>query len=144
MDREGLLKRENEARHELVDAIAAVPFDRRDIEGVVPGWSIHDLVWHCAYWAAYASDVLERLQRGEPEPEEPEDENAWDAEILAAGRGMSWDEAILQLEQNRERARRALSAFGELPDEAEEWFTDDTFDHYQEHAAQIRAFSAAS
>jgi hypothetical protein len=142
MDREELLEREDEAWLEFVDTFAAVPPDRRDVEGVVPGWSAHDLVWHCAYWAGYASDVLERIQRGEPVPEDREDEDVWDAEILTAGRGVGWDEVILQAEQNRERARAALSAFGDLPDEAVEWFTDDTFDHYKEHAAQIRAFGA--
>ena len=144
MGREELLKREDEAWLEFVDAFAAVPSDRREVEGVVPGWSVHDLVWHCAYWAGYAGDVIERIQRGEPEPEEREDEEAWDAEILAAGRGMSWGDAILRLEQNRERARVALSALGDLPEVAVDWFTDDTFDHYEEHAAEIRAFSAAS
>ena len=141
MDREELLKREDEAWHEFVDAFAAVPLDRRAVEGVVPGWSIHDLVWHCAYWAGYASDVLERIQRGEPEGDDREDDDAWVAEILTAGRGMSWEAVILQAEQNRERARAAFSAFGDLPDKAVEWFTDDTFDHYHEHAAEIRAFS---
>ena len=141
MDREELLKREDEAWHEFVDAFAAVPLDRRAVEGVVPGWSIHDLVWHCAYWAGYASDVLERIQRGEPEGDDREDDDAWVSEILTAGRGMSWEAVILQAEQNRERARAALSAFGDPPDKAVEWFTDDTFDHYEEHAAEIRAFS---
>jgi hypothetical protein len=144
MDREELLKREDEAWHELVDALAAVPLDRRDIEGVVPGWSTHDLVWHCAYWAGYTSDVLETLQRGEPEPAETEDSDALDAEILAAGRELTWDEASLRLEQNRERARAALSAFGELSELAVEWFEDDTLKHYAEHAAEIRSFSAAT
>lgn len=142
MDREDLLRREEAAFPELVKALAAVPADRREVEGVVPGWSTHDLLWHCAYWAAYASEVLEHLQRGEPVPAEREDDDAWVAEVLAEGRGKSWDEAIGQLERNRQRARTALSAFGDPPAEALEWFEDDTFDHYDEHAAQIRAFTA--
>ncbi len=141
MDREELLRREDEAWLQLVDTFSAVPPDKRDVEGVVPGWSAHDLVWHCAYWAGYASEVLDRLQRGEPEPEEREDDDVWEAEILTTGRGMDWGEVILNLEQNRERARAALSALGDLPEVAVDWFTDDTFDHYDEHAAQIRAFS---
>ena len=144
MDREELLKREDEAWHELVDALAAMPVSRRDIEGVVPGWSTHDLVWHCAYWAAYTSDVLDTLHRGEPEPAEAEDRDALDAEILATGREMNWDDAYLRLEQGRERARASLSAFDELPELAVEWFEDDTLKHYEEHAAEIREFSAAS
>jgi hypothetical protein len=113
MSREELLKREDEAWSELVATIVAVPSDRLDVEGVVPGWSIHDLVWHCAYWAAYASDRLERSHGGELEPEEREGEDAGEAEILTTGRGMEWDEVMLKLEQNRERARAAI---GDLPD----------------------------
>ena len=142
MDREQLLERENEAWSELVATLAAVPSDRREVEGVVPGWSAHDLAWHSAYWAAYAGDVLERLERGEPEPTQPEDEEAWDAEIVSTGRGMSWDEVLRQLALNHERVRAAFSAFGDPPPEAVQWFTDDTFDHYEEHAAQIRAFAS--
>lgn len=143
MDRQEMLEREDQAWRELVDTYEAVPHDRRAVEGVVPGWSTHDLVWHCAYWAGYAADVLERLQRGEPEPEEAEDDDALVAEILTAGRGMGWDEVIQKFGQNRERVRAALSAFDDPPELAVQWFTDDTFDHYEEHAAEIRSFDAA-
>ena len=137
MDREELLKRENEAWLQLVDVFAAVPPDRREVEGVVPGWSTHDLAWHCVYWAGYAGEAIERIRRGEP----AELEDVPEAEILTTGRGMGWDEIIMQAAKNREQARAALSASSDLPDEAVEWFTDDTFDHYEEHAAEIRAFS---
>jgi hypothetical protein len=83
---------------------------------------------------------MERLLRGDPLPVEPEDEAAWDAEVLAAGRAMIWDDAVLHLAQNRRRAVAALRAFDDPPDEAAQWFEDDTLDHYEEHAAQIRAF----
>jgi hypothetical protein len=139
MDREALLDRENAAWLKLADTFAAVPPDRREAEGVVPGWSAHDLAWHCAYWAEYAGEMLERIRGGELDPDDsdlPEDE------ILAAGRGMSWDEVILRARQSRERVRTALLAFDDLPQRAVEWFKDDTFDHYEEHEAQIRAFTA--
>jgi hypothetical protein len=141
MDRAGMLRHEQESWARFVEAIDATPTDRRTVEGVVPRWSAHDLVWHCAYWTAWASEVLERLHRGEPEPEQPEDEEAWDAEILAEGRTMGWDEAIRCAERNRTRVRAAFAAFDEPPELAVQWFTDDTFDHYEEHAAQIRAFN---
>ena len=139
MDREALLERENEAWLKLADTFAAVPADRREAEGVVPGWSTHDLLWHCAYWADYAGEMLERIRDGEIDPDDsdlPEDE------ILAAGRGMSWDEVILRARQSRDRVRTALLAFDDPPERAMEWFEDDTFDHYEEHGAQIRAFGA--
>ena len=139
MDRETLLERENEAWLKLADTFAAVPADLREAEGVVPGWSTHDLLWHCVYWADYAGEMLERIRDGEIDADDsdlPEDE------ILAAGRGMSWDEVILRARRSRDRVRTALLAFDDLPERAVEWFEDDTFDHYEEHGAQIRAFGA--
>lgn len=140
MNREGLLEREATAWRDLEAAFAAVPPDRRGFEGVVPGWSTHDLLWHCAYWAADAGESLERLRRGDPEPQEAIDDDALVADVLAEGRAMSWDEALARTELNRERVRAALSTFDDLPDEAVTLFTEETFEHYEEHAAEIRAF----
>ena len=64
MDREALLGREDEAWAAFSKAFTDVPEDRRDVEGVVPGWSVKDLVWHCGYWADYVGDVLERISAG--------------------------------------------------------------------------------
>jgi len=138
MNRKELLKREDEAWRTLAGAFEAVSPDRRAVEGVVPGWSTHDLVWHCAFWADYAGDMLERIRGGDPDPD---DFDGPEAEILATGRAMSWDEVILRAGQSRERVRAAFSAFDDLPQRAVEWFEDDTFDHYEEHAEQIRAFA---
>ncbi len=141
MNTEELLQREDQAWSAFVDAFAAVPDDRRDDEGVVPGWSTKDLVWHCGYWAGYVGDALERIGRGET----LEDQN-WDAmndAVIVEGRGMAWDEVIVQSEHNRERARAALRALPTVTDAALEEFTGETFEHYEEHAAEIRAYIAS-
>jgi hypothetical protein len=147
MDRDELLKREEEAWLDFADTFTAVPPDRRDVEGVVPGWSTHDLVWHCAYWAGYAGDGLERIHAGENARRprgDPEPADTWlsEAEVLSRGRTMSWDQVIQQADQERKRVRAALSALRELPELAREWFRDDTFEHYDEHRAEIHAFGA--
>ena len=141
MDTEELLQREDQAWSAFVDAFAAVPDDRRDDEGVVPGWSTKDLVWHCGYWAGWVGDALEKIGRGET----LEDQN-WDAmndAVIVEGRGMAWDEVIVQSEHNRERARAALQALPSITDAALEEFTGETFEHYEEHAAEIRAFTGS-
>jgi Mycothiol maleylpyruvate isomerase N-terminal domain len=137
---EELLQREDAAWSAFVDAFGAVPDDRRSDEGVVPGWSVHDLVWHCGFWAAYAAEVLHKIARGEP-TEDPQDWNALDANVLEDGRAMSWDEVIVRSEENRVRCREALEALPTLTDAAIEEFTGETFEHYEEHAAQVRAFN---
>lgn len=142
MSRDELLEREGGAWSELAAAIAVVPPDRLEVEGVVPGWSVHDLVWHCAYWADYAGDRLERLAGAEPGAAGREVEDAQEAQVLATGRSMEWNDVIPALEQNRERARAAFSAFVDPPDAAVALFTEEAFGHYEEHAAEIRAFGA--
>jgi hypothetical protein len=140
--KEELLQHEDRSWSAFVDAFATVPDDRRDVPGAVPGWSVHDLVWHCGYWAGYVGDVMERIARGEPTPEDQD----WDAvndTVIVDGRGMSWDEIIVQTEHNRERARAGLQALETLTDEVVEEFTGETFEHYEEHEAEIRAFAQA-
>lgn len=140
MNRDALLQREEEAWTALARALEQVSPDRRGAVGVVPGWSAHDILWHCVACVAWATDVIERVGRGEPEPDMPEDEAAWDAEVLATGRATSWDKAFDDLERNRHRIRSSLSVLDDPSDLAIQWFARDTFDHYDEHGAQIRAF----
>ena len=139
MAREELLRREDEAWQRFVETVSAVPADRRGVEGVVPGWTVHDLVWHVGYWAGFAGEVIERDRAGEtdPEPTEPEE-----AEVLEKGRAMSWDEVVGRAEECRDRVRAAFSSSPDPGDVAVRWFNEDTFDHYDEHAAEIRAFVA--
>jgi len=141
MDREELLQREDKAWSALEDAFAAVSEDRRDTPGVVPEWSVKDLVWHCGYWAGYVGDVLERIGREEPEPPD-QDWDAVNAAIAQDGRALSWDQVVVEAAKGRERARAALSALLTLTDAAVEEFTGETFEHYDEHAAEIAAFAA--
>jgi hypothetical protein len=142
MDREQLLQREDTAWSAFVDAFATVPEDRRDVEGAVPGWSVKDLVWHCGYWADYVGDYLERITAGQPEPPD-QDWDQLNKMVIDDGRGMSWDEVIVASELGRDRARSALLAMPDVTDSAASEFTGETFEHYEEHAAEIQAFATA-
>ena len=100
MERDTMLRREEEAWRDFAGVLEAVPADRRDAEGVVPGWSTHDLLWHCAYWTEFTGGVLDKIRDGDPDPEAgqpPEDE------ILAEGRRTSWDQALARAQAGRER-----------------------------------------
>jgi|SRR5436305_13967291 hypothetical protein len=140
VDQSSLLKREDEGWQELVSAFEAVDVGRRDVEGVVPGWSTHDVVFHCVYWADYAGQVLERILAGDADPD---DFDPPESEIVDAGRALSWHEVIDRAAGARSRVRSALMSFDDAPAKAIEWFQDDTFDHYIEHAAEITAFAGA-
>src|SRR5205809_947790 len=123
MDRETLLGREDEAWSALVGAFDGVPDDRREVEGVVPGWSVKDLVWHCGYWADYVGDVLERMSAGQPEPPD-QDWEALNRMVAEDGKAKSWGEVIVAAERGRDRARAALIAMTEVTAAAASEFTD--------------------
>jgi len=140
MTKDELLQREDDAWSTFRDAFAGVPEERRDIPTVVPGWSVKDLVWHCAYWANYVGNVLEHVAQGLPEPED-QDWDALNRAIAKESKAMAWDEVIVGASRGRDRARAALLALPELTEGAETEFAGETFDHYEEHAVEIVRFA---
>ena len=142
-DRDELLKREEAAWAEFVAEVGRVPEHRRSDDGVVPGWSVNDLVFHNGKWAGVAAEKLGALATsgsvGEEEPDE-----VWEGknELWAAeSKSMIYQEAMARALEDRERARAALLALPDVTDEAASWFTEETFDHYQEHTEEISRFA---
>jgi hypothetical protein len=142
-DRDELLKREEAAWTEFVAEVGRVPEHRRGDLGVVPGWSVNDLVFHNGRWAGVAAEKLGALATsgsvGEEEPDQ-----VWEGknELWAAeSKSMLYQEAMARALQDREAARNALVALPEVTDEAASWFTEETFDHYQEHTEEISRFA---
>lgn len=127
----------------LEAAIARVPADHRTEAGVVPGWSVQDLLWHSAWWAGWSGDRLEQLAIGTLESED-HDDAYWDglnAGIAEESRSMEWDAVVAGAVPLRERARAALAALPELTEQAVEYFTDETFEHYADHTGEIERFA---
>jgi Mycothiol maleylpyruvate isomerase N-terminal domain len=142
-DRDELLKREEAAWAEFVAEVGRVPEHRRGDPGVVPGWSVNDLVFHNGRWAGVAAEKLGALgasgTTGEEEPDE-----VWEGknELWAAeSKSMLYQEAMARALEDRERARAALLALPEITDEAASWFTEETYDHYQEHTEEVSRFA---
>jgi len=145
MERQQLLDREASSWEALMGAVARVPEPRRTELGVVPGWSVADLVWHCGYWVDDAARRIELIAAGRPEPEEPE--AVWQKtndEVAEQSKAMSWGEVVERSEAARERIRTVFAALSDVPPAAESEFVDETFEHYDEHAVEIRRFADAS
>jgi len=145
MERQQLLDREASSWEALMGAVARVPEPRRTDPGVVRGWSVADLVWHCGYWVDDAARRIELIAAGSPEPEEPE--AVWQKtndEVAEQSKAMSWDEVVERSEAARERIRTVFAALSDVPPAAESEFVDETFGHYDEHAVEIRRFVDAS
>ena len=142
-DAEELLKREEAAWTEFVAEVGRVPEHRRSEGGVVPGWSVNDLVFHNGKWAGVAAEKLGALaasgSTGEDEPDE-----VWEGknELWAAeSKSMLYQEAMARALEDRERARAALLALSDVTDEAASWFKEETFEHYQEHTEEVSRFA---
>jgi hypothetical protein len=140
MDRDELLAREVQAWAAFRDALERVPVERREEEGVVPGWSAHDMIWHCGYWAGWAIGQIDGT--GDLDDH---DDAYWDglnARIMQEARTMGWDESLERSERERERARAALMAAPELTDDVRRAFEEETVEHYEEHTAELLDFVA--
>lgn len=142
-DRDELLKREEKAWAEFVAEVGRVPEHRRSEGGVVPGWSVNDLVFHNGRWAGVAADKLEAIRTaGSPGEEDPDEVWRGKNDLWAAeSKSMLYQEAMARALADRERARTALTALPEVTDEAASWFTEETFGHYQEHTEEISRFA---
>jgi len=144
MDIQQLLDREASSWAALMAAVARVPEDRRTEPGAVPGWSVADLVWHCGYWVHDAARRIESIAAGTPEPDDAE--AVWQKtndEIAEDSKAMSWDEIVSRSEAARERIRAVLSSLSAVPPAAESEFVGETYEHYDEHAAEIERFAAS-
>jgi hypothetical protein len=145
MEREELLEREAAAWAALEDVVDKVPTELRNDPGVVPDWSVHDLVWHCAWWARYSGDNLERIAAG-TFVHESHDDAYWDAinaRIAKEAKGMTWDQILKGASTARARVRNGLALLPEVTKDAEKDFAGETFEHYEEHMAEIERFASS-
>jgi len=142
---EELLRNEEAAWGRLSTQIDRVAEPDRTRPGVEGDWSVQDLAWHCAHWADFCGAHLERAQDGPvDDPFAGESDEHWDRvndEIAERSKTMSWPDVMAGMDAARARARAALSALSEAPDDAAGWFADETTTHYDEHAEQIAAFA---
>jgi hypothetical protein len=144
MDREDLLRREDEAWAGFAAEVDRIEPERREGADVVPGWSVKDLVWHCAYWATFCGDAIAGLDGAAfRDPFGDHDDAYWDAEnerVALEGRGLTWDQVRERADDARRRVRDAFEA-GPDDDRVAAWFAEETFEHYDEHAEQVRSFA---
>ena len=142
-DVQELLQAEEKAWAEFVAEVGRVPEHLRGNEGVVPGWSVNDLVFHNGKWAGVAAWKLTAIRTDGTAGEEDPDEvwrgknDRWAEE----SKSLSYEDAMKSALADREAARDALLALPDVTDEAASWFKEETFDHYQEHTEEVSRFA---
>jgi len=147
-DIERKLDAEWQALREVVESLS----DDELLEpGVVEVWSVKDLLGHMAFWADKAAADLAKVAAGHPdEIETPGGEtatNEWNARESEARTLRSISEVRSEWQRSFEASKAALEAVQpeQLEIEVKGWdmhtrFAEDTYRHYREHAAQIRAW----
>jgi hypothetical protein len=144
MERDESFRLEDEGWAALMAAVDRIPAERRDERGVVPDWSVKDLIWHCGKWADWVREPLRRIEDGsyDPRGEYPWEQlnDRWAADSKA----LSWDEVERGVADMRRDARAALAALPTIGEDAIREFNSETFEHYAEHTAEIERFAQES
>ncbi len=128
----------------LLDAIEGVPDDRLTEPGVAGDWSIKDLMGHIAFWEEQAFAAAQRHLAGEPDAEV--DVQALNEREAAARRDLSAAEQRAAMEQGHATILDLLVSTPEIDPRVAGLcgcLEGDTYQHYDEHAADIRAWRAA-
>jgi hypothetical protein len=147
-DKDALLTQaahELQALHEALEGLNEEEMSQRWLGT----WSAKDIVAHLTGWQREMAPALERIARGEKpfaDGVSYDDVDSWNARFVAARRGTSAADLLLELDETHQHLLHAASA---VPDDRFQrgrtaWkLVDQTSaEHYREHAEQIRAWRA--
>jgi hypothetical protein len=143
VDVERLMDQEEESFRLLWTEIDRLTDEQLERPGVTPdGWSVKDVMFHVAAWAADCGLQFERMHAGTwVRPEEDVD-----------GQNREWFELSRTLELRVVRAEltaartRMVVEFGTLPEvtpDAWEWFEESGPLHYASHLVDVRCWDRA-
>ena len=135
-----MLERIAAAWRDWLLAIEGLPEDRVDEPGVCGHWSVKDLVPHMALWDLQAIEDIDRHLAGLSARQ-----NDWQQMNDDTARLSRAGIYRLQLVEMHDAHRLLTTAVRDLDDTMDpESISDDTWGHYPEHTAQVRAWRAAS
>ena len=119
----------------FIEVLDGVPEERLEEAGACGEWSIKDLMAHMAYWDDRAVIVADALGVGQQaEPVDWQEVNDREAALRA-----TWTLNASRREMDAAHTRM-LEALERHPNLDADFWAGDTFEHYDEHAADIRAW----
>jgi uncharacterized protein (TIGR03083 family) len=122
-------------------ALDGVPEERLTEPGVCGDWSVKDLIGHVAYWDDDALADVERIMKGRGLVAGTADER--NATAAAANAARSLDELRAEMAQTHETVVGVLRGLD--PDDPRTLricreVAEDTWEHYDDHAAEVRSW----
>jgi uncharacterized protein (TIGR03083 family) len=138
-----LADREAESWAAFQAALARIPRERWEEPGVVPGWSVKDLLWHVGGWLRECAGELEAIGEGRFTDEETNEvqTDARNAQLAAEARMMTVDDAWSGVIEARELVLRRWGELPEIGDAAIAELGLETWEHYEEHLPHLEAFA---
>jgi Mycothiol maleylpyruvate isomerase N-terminal domain len=129
--------------YQLTDLVRSLTPDECLIPGYYrdPDWTVRDLVAHVGTWLAEAEVQFERISAGTYEGHDV-DVDALNATFLAAMAGQPWEVAWVQANAGRTRMVEEWSHLAQPTDEAAWWIRKSGGEHYADHVARLREWTA--
>jgi uncharacterized damage-inducible protein DinB len=154
MTRATLLERMHSARAELEAVLHDASEERFSRPGVSGDWSIRDLLAHISFWERRTVDRLHKPSDQQPAPMTEATMHALNAEAAAAGSAQPLAAVVAGSDASYQLLLREIEGLSDEtlneterlgPDSGPVWdnIAGNGYDHYAEHAAEIRAWLAA-
>jgi Mycothiol maleylpyruvate isomerase N-terminal domain len=152
-DRSSLLRDLDASRAAFHEVLSEVDLALSTVPGVMEDWSVRDLVYHLAVWCEHGSEALDLASHGRAAAftYSTGDTDAMNARHLAEGRSVSPADALAREDAAFEGFRARIAGLDEAliglelgnGDTVEAVIVYDGPEHYDEHAAHLRAWFGA-
>lgn len=127
----------DEQRNNWLAVLSMVSSDSVELPGVCGEWSVKDLVGHVAFWDRQVIDDIEGYVAERPSLGNPWQE--WNDSEAANRARLPFDAVWTEMLDNHTRMLDRLRMVTEIDGEM---VAIDTWEHYQEHAAEIEQWLA--
>ncbi|MGH2672628.1 MAG: maleylpyruvate isomerase N-terminal domain-containing protein [Actinomycetota bacterium] len=133
-------KREADSWASFEAALEAIPRTSWEDEGVLPGWSVKELLWHMAGWLQKCARRLEEMRTGREAERTGQTVDERNDELAAQARTMTIDAVHRGLMDARALVREEWTALPNVDERAIAELADETYEHYDEHREDLQRF----
>jgi uncharacterized damage-inducible protein DinB len=136
-------KREADSWASFEAALEAIPRERWEDDGVLPGWSVKELLWHMAGWLQKCARRLEEMRTGGDPLRTGQTVDERNDELAAQARDMTVDAVYRGLIDARALVLEEWVALPNVDERAISELADETYEHYDEHREDLERFVTA-